>query len=94
MINNKELIDRVYKMIGDVLVGEYTQEEWHLNTKLAELGFNSMNFVKLGVILEDEFDITLSVAELDFTSNYFLSIESLVCFIEEKLSQTKAKTTR
>jgi len=84
VIENKELIERVYKIIGEVLMWELPQEKWDLNSELTELGFNSMNFVKLGVILEDEFGIKLSAAELDFANNAFSTVQSLISFIDEK----------
>ncbi|SCY70855.1 acyl carrier protein [Alkaliphilus peptidifermentans] len=90
MINqNKEVVEKIYKIIGEVLIWEFPQESWDLNTELAELGFNSMNFVKLGVILEDEFGIKFSAAELDFSNNAFSTVKSLVSFIKEKQENIK-----
>ncbi|WP_432409045.1 acyl carrier protein [Wukongibacter sp. M2B1] len=88
-IERNEMIKRVYKIMGEILMWEFQEEDWDLDTELTEIGFNSMNFVKLGVMLEDEFGIKLSVAELDFANSVFSTVQSLVSFIEEKQVRTK-----
>lgn len=85
LTQKKELIEKVYKILGEVLMCTFPEDSRDLSTELTELGFNSMNFVKLGVIIEEEFGLMLSVAELDFNNNVFSTVKSLVDFLDEKL---------
>jgi acyl carrier protein len=67
-------------------MSDINEENTELETRLQDLGINSENYVKMGIELEEVFGITLTLQELDHQNNMFETVQSIVDFVTEKLS--------
>jgi acyl carrier protein len=71
--------EKVKTIISDYIVVDKTDITFEKN--FAELGFDSIDLVKLFILIEDEFDIEIN----DKDSVKILNVESLVKYIETQL---------
>lgn len=83
----KDLEQRVYDVLTEAMKIKIRPEDYSVETKLLDLGFNSISFVRLGVLLEEEFDIRFLLKELNFNNNSFQSIQSLIDTIQQKMKK-------
>ena len=58
-----------------------------VNTKLNDLGMNSLLFIKTLVDLETEFGLEFEDDELTFDGERFQTISSLINYIKEKINK-------
>ena len=72
----------VIKIVDDIADEKYIDNETQLNTKLIELGIDSLRFIRLIVQLEEEFDIEFD--DNDLMLENFKDIQMLITYISDR----------
>lgn len=75
----------VRKILKENVKTSVNFDEIGADQSLTDMGFNSVDFIKVAVGMESEFEFELGDDDLNF--NQFDSIEKIVEFVEKKKSE-------
>lgn len=83
MVSRNEIQEKIINIITNVTERKTCIEEIHGNTRLADLGVNSISFVKATVQIELEFEFEFGDDDLDFSK--YSQINDLVSYVEGRI---------
>jgi acyl carrier protein len=83
----KDIEKTIFKVINDNLFSGKSWGEMTVDSDIASLGINSIDFIKILVALETEFELEFD--EEDLNMKRFPTIQSIVTYIENKKSHLK-----
>ena len=79
--------DKIFQQVSGILSRIVNIDLFELDDELTDIGINSKNFVKLCIEIEDEFEIRMTLSEMDFENHIFLTINSVVDYINSKIQE-------
>ena len=73
---------KIREIVRDNIDIPISMDSISLNSNLADLGINSITFIKIAVTIETEYDFEFGDEDLD--ANRFLTVESLVTYVKNR----------
>ena len=83
MLSENEVFDKLINIVSEVLDEPISITD--LSYKLAELGINSMQFIKIVVKIESAFDFEFDTSDL--IVGKFATLRNMVAYIQEHSKQ-------